>query len=900
MSEPDFRRVRELFLTAQALELEERSAFLDRVAGTDAALRAEVAAMLAAAEQNPDFLESPALGREFRSDAMAVLATEQEKQRLKELGPYRIMRLLGEGGFARVYLAEQAQPLKRQVAIKLLKPGLDTQRVRRRFEAERQALVMMDHPGIATILDAGVTEDGRPYFVMEYIAGQPITEYCARRGVSLNERLRLLMQVCQAVQHAHAKGVIHRDLKPSNVLIAQGGDTVVVKIIDFGIAKALGHQLTEHSLHTLDGQVLGTLPYASPEQVAGRPDAIDARSDVYALGAMLYELLSGQLPHDVCDVSIPEAALRITHHDPAPLGTIKRIFRGDLETIAAKALAKDPGDRYQTASELGADIGRYLRGEPIQARTASVTYQIGKLARRHKLAATGSVALLVVIAVAFVLVARAEQRARAQYQDLKTKTSVLLRTVIEDLAVVPGTANARDTLLTEVIDFVEAHQDDPELQLRYAEAMEARGDLELEKGELVAATFARQESLRIYERLVAAEPNDAQYQAALSVACVKTGDLSKERGYWREAEPWYRKALAIDEQLAKACPARRDFLDNLSWSYERLGHLAADAGDEEKAEDYYERRLELADRMLAEQPENSSAQYGLLCAHATLAELRHRRGDQGGATPHVAAALELAEALVLAEPNHRLYLRALAEAHRRAAQCDVAANPAEAFDHLDRAIVVAERLAALDEADTNALFTLAAAYSDRSAFACNVNDLNIAGEYCTRAIEVAEKLVAMEPDNPRLLRKLSRCHYWQAHVANKLDRPEEAAQRLSRALELSRGLVERPNPTLPDLKLRAHQLLADFGGELRNPAAALPLAERQAEMTHFANPLVLQQLAQARYETGNTQGAVSAIEQALEYTAPEGPRSTFLAKDLARYRAAITQPTTHDAPLSGP
>jgi WD40 repeat protein len=341
------------------------------------------------------------------------------------IGPYKLVQPIGEGGMGTVYMAEQTRPVKRLVALKLIKAGLDSRQVLARFEAERQALALMDHPNIAKVLDAGATEQGRPYFVMELVKGLPITQFCDERRLTPRERLELAIPVCQAVQHAHQKGVIHRDLKPSNVLVALYDDRPVPKVIDFGIAKATGPRLTEQTLYTEFGSVVGTLEYMSPEQAQLNQLDIDTRSDIYSLGVLLYELLTGTTP--LQRTRLKEAAflemLRVIREEEPPrpstrLGTTEELpsiaarrnieprrlsglVRGELDWIVMKALEKDRNRRYETASGLAADLRRYLDEEPVQAGPPSAAYRFRKFARRNKV----KLAMATVVATALVLVA---------------------------------------------------------------------------------------------------------------------------------------------------------------------------------------------------------------------------------------------------------------------------------------------------------------------------------------------------------------------------------------------------------------------------------------------------------------------------------------------------------------
>ncbi len=339
---------------------------------------------------------------------------------------YTLTAEVGQGGMGVVYRAEQKQPVRRTVAVKLIKPGMDSRDVLARFDAERQALAVMDHPNIAKVLDAGLTAHGRPFFVMEFVKGVPITQYCDEKRLNPQERLNLFISVCNAVQHAHQKGIIHRDLKPSNVLVEVFDGKPVPKVIDFGLAKALGQQLTEHTLLTALDTRIGTLEYSAPEQAAGRSFDVDTRSDIYSLGVMLYELLTGTPPFTREELlKVGEEEMRRVIREDEPLkpskrlsssgslpaiaanrhvepGKLTRLVRGDLDWIVMKCLEKEQSRRYETANQVGQELQRYLADEPVQASRPSVVYRMRKFARRHRasLLTTTGVLLATILGVA--------------------------------------------------------------------------------------------------------------------------------------------------------------------------------------------------------------------------------------------------------------------------------------------------------------------------------------------------------------------------------------------------------------------------------------------------------------------------------------------------------------------
>jgi non-specific serine/threonine protein kinase/serine/threonine-protein kinase len=429
MTPERYQRLNELFDAALDLPAPERAAYLATACPDNPSLLQQVSQLLATHERAANFL--------VPSDAPPAA-----------IGPYKVDRVLGEGGMGTVYLATQTDPIRREVALKIIKPGMGSKAVIARFDSERRALALMDHPSIAQVLDAGTTPQGLPYFVMEFVDGLPLTVYAERHQLSIRQRIELFIPVCQAIHHAHQKGIIHRDIKPSNVLVKTVEGHPIPKVIDFGLAKALHPDLTGPSLHTQIGIILGTLQYMSPEQAAPGNADIDIRADVYSLGALLYELLTGAAPLDSGELArenVQSLLERIRDHEPlAPsLRNQSSSLDRELDWIPLKALEKERSRRYESVNGLVRDLERYLAGEPVEAAPPSRAYRVGKFVRRHRLPFAFAAAALTVLVAAVIISASLAVRAR-QAEQVATAVNDFLRTSV--LAQADPRTQARPTV----------------------------------------------------------------------------------------------------------------------------------------------------------------------------------------------------------------------------------------------------------------------------------------------------------------------------------------------------------------------------------------------------------------------------------------------------------------------
>jgi serine/threonine protein kinase/Tfp pilus assembly protein PilF len=815
----------------------ERAAYLDQACQGDSDLRQQVERLLDAQHQLGSFLEQPAAEGATSDVAAGQGIDTANPPRLTEgpgtrIGPYKLLQQLGEGGMGTVFMAEQTQPVRRKVALKVIKPGMDSHQVIARFEAERQALALMDHPNIAKVLDAGATPAGWPYFVMELVKGVPITRFCDERRLTPKERLGLFVPVRQAVQHAHQKGVIHRDLKPSNVLVALYDDKPVPKVIDFGVAKAAGTTLTERTLFTEFGAVIGTLEYMSPEQAELNQLDVDTRSDIYSLGVLLYELLTGTTPLERkrLKMSALMEALRLIREEEPPkpstrLGTtvqlpsiaanrglepkkLSGLVRGELDWIAMKALEKDRNRRYETANGLAMDLQRYLADEPVLAAPASLWYRLRKVVRRHRgpVVAAGLVLLTLVGGIAGTtwglvraehqrqlaevrereavderdakdLALKAEQQARADETKARQRAFLALRSMTAEVVegkFGQGTALTEDDraflrgVIAQYDAFAAIKGDDIDSRTMRAEGRCRVAEMSYRLGELKQAEQAYDEALRLLKQLVADLPARPDFRLHLAGSHGSRGLLLYAMGRLQEAEQESDQAVGIQKQLVADFPSQPRFRHELAQYHNNRGTILKDAGRLKEAEQDYDQALGLFKQLAADFP--SQADF-----RRQLARSRMNRG------------------LLLKDTG----------------------RPQEAEQEFDQALSIQRQLAADFPTRPQLRQDLALTHDSRGGLLHTMGRLKEAEQDYDQALSIRKQLAAVFPARLEFRQDLARSHNNRGLLLSATGRLKEAEQDYDQALSIRKQLAA-DFPARPDFRNELAQSLENRGDLLKD------------------------------------------------------------------------------------
>ncbi len=714
----------------------DRRAFLDEACAGDTTLRDRLDRLLAADERLRGILEDgPAAGAIGRPGPRPALAAGR-----LFAGRFRLCEKLGEGGMGEVWVADQLEPVQRGVALKALRLGLDSGPMLARFEQECQALALMDHPNIAKVLDAGIDDDGRSYFAMELIHGVPITKYCDDARLSPRQRLELFVPVCQAVQHAHQKGIIHRDLKPSNILVGTYDGKPVPKVIDFGVAKATGPRLTEQSLNTVVGTVIGTPEYMSPEQAELNNLDIDTRSDIYSLGAVLYELLTGSVPiprgvrppagfaellRRIREVEPPKPSARLAGLEALPGVAAARqtepkrlvaLVRGELDWIVVKCLEKDRGRRYGTASGLARDLERYLGDEPVEAGPPSARYRLRKFVRRHWRGLSAAAAFVLVLvagvvslSVALVAVDRERHEKAAaleaegkRRQQTRTALDAMSSQLMEDwLGQQPVLQPEHRRFLEQALRLYEEFAADTGQEeasrAGVAHALNRVGRIRERLGLDREAEVAWQRSRDAYAALVTDYPDVPDYRSGLAKTNCDVGWLEVKAGRNREAEVISLQGLALYRSLVAEFPANTDYRHAQAGALAQLGVILKNSGRARDAETAYREALAIWNELVAdsELPARAVVRNTLGLGHTDLGNLLENSGRSDEALDHYRQAVAVLDPLVADFPAVPRYRDVLCSAlNRLGDQLRIAKQFPESETALRRAVTISQRLVA--------------------------------------------------------------------------------------------------------------------------------------------------------------------------------------------------------------
>jgi eukaryotic-like serine/threonine-protein kinase len=814
--------------------------YLSQACEGNVAMRRQVEVLLDAHKLAGTFLEKGAIDS---SPTVELLPAETLGT---QIGPYKILEQIGEGGMGIVYMAEQSEPVRRRVALKVIKPGMDSKHIIARFEAERQALAMMDHVNIARVLDAGATAAGSPYFVMELVHGVPITKYCDENHLTPRQRLELFVPVCQAIQHAHQKGIIHRDVKPSNVLITLNDGKPVAKVIDFGVAKATEQKLTERTLFTQYGTMVGTLEYMSPEQAELNALGVDTRSDIYSLGVLLYELLTGSTPLNrdrIKEVALAEIVRLIKDEEPpkpstrlsesgAALASISanrqmeptqltKLMRGELDWIVMKTLEKDRNRRYETANGLAADLRRYLNDEAIEACPPSTRYRLHKFLRRNKgpvVASMGLAALLVLgiigtsIGMVWALNAQREatlsaksefeQRRRAELAyESEVKQRRLARKAVDEmytqvaqkwLAKEPRMEKIQREFLEKSLqyyqEFAEEQSSDPMVQLETAKAYRRMGSMHVTLGQDSNAMESFKKGIAIAEKLSADFPTLRDYREELADTYYQLGYLQMYSRLNGEPQSTFEKALGIFEVLTREFGLDNTLRRRLAETRHSLGNIQMGIfGGErhpEKAEKNYGQAVELYRAMPIEEAKVAEDQSSLGGTLNDWSLMFLIRGDLAQARPLLDEAITCQQVAIKLDPRNPTYRQFLS--NHLVSMADILeglGDHEKAVASAREALAVQEKLA--DDFPEVPHYKHAQAEHAYSLGKILANDNQQEAEAIfDQAIAILEKLSDTFEKVPARGKLLSSCYLQRGLLRDASDRFEEAASDYRGAIKL--------------------------------------------------------------------------------------------------------------------
>ncbi len=888
-------------IVADVLELDEgeaRGAYLDVVCAGDDDLRALVEARLRELAAHPTRVESEAQTAD--TPARPPLAhwhfegDTGERQRLIELeapslvgrtiGRYHVKRVIASGGMGKVYEAVQESP-RRTVALKVVKSGIASRSALRRFEYESQILARLRHPGIAQVYEAGTHDDGSnavPYFAMEYIPNaRPITQYARDKALSARERLRLFALVCDAVYHGHQKGIIHRDLKPSNILVDPTGQP---KVIDFGVARATDSDLVITTLQTDVGQLIGTLQYMSPEQCDADPHDIDTRSDVYALGVVLYELLTAQLPYDLSKAAVYEAARVIRESSPPRPSSFNRTLRGDVETIALKALEKDRERRYRSAADLAADIQHYLNDEPIIARPPSLVYQVRKFTRRNKALVGGMcatfAALLLGLAGTIAFAVRAEDRrlaaeaavgraqhaeARAEHRfrqvrQLANRCLVDFYDAIKDLA---GATPARQLLVRTAAEYLDALRqdagDDYTLRREVAEGYAMLGSILGNPfsagghlGDSEGAATAYTKALELLESIP--EPNRSSPEVRRGLADVNASlaDLLAFRGNSGEALRGYENAIANLGTLAASGPDQSGDLQRLAIVYNKRGYCLQQTGRPDDALASYVESLGCFRAIGVRTPDNEEWRRGMAVNLSLIGETLLQQARASEAVANLAEAVDHFSAIAQANPDNAFARVDLATATAMYADALKQKGEIEAAAfHAANALKLREELLAADKQNAELRRAVAVSHQQIGNLKLEQGDPSAAlTDYITSLADFRAAASGMSAD-ARVTEDTAIACSKVAHALRDMGHLDDATGSFQEAAELLAGLI-RADP----MNLQTRDELVEILGYYASTAAG---AGRLSE----AEDTLLESYETARTVFGPSEACTSGIASIL-------------------------------------